>query len=68
MLGVGLQILFDLPLDMLLEAKNIVSQHTAQIAVELRSCSPPTCCGLRGAGPPEQERERSGAWPTSCAR
>ncbi|GAB2664967.1 MerR family transcriptional regulator [Saccharopolyspora gloriosae] len=37
MLGVGLQILdLGLPLEMLLQAKGIVEQHTTQIAVELR--------------------------------
>lgn len=60
MLGVGLQILaLDLPLDMLLEAKNIVSQHTAQIAVELRELFAANV--LRPyveRGRPEQERER----------
>ncbi|MBA8825114.1 DNA-binding transcriptional MerR regulator [Saccharopolyspora lacisalsi] len=37
MLGVGLQILdLDLPMEMLVQAKQIVEQHTTQIAVELR--------------------------------
>ncbi len=37
MLGVGLQILdLDLPMEMLVQAKRIVEQHTTQIAVELR--------------------------------
>jgi len=60
MLGVGLQILdLDLPLEMLIQAKEIVQQHTSQIAVELRELFAANV--LRPyveRGRPEQERER----------
>ncbi|MGW5642324.1 MerR family transcriptional regulator [Saccharopolyspora sp. NPDC003752] len=60
MLGVGLQILdLDLPLEMLLQAKGIVEQHTAQIATELRELFAANV--LRPyveRGRPEDERER----------
>ncbi|GAA3355121.1 MerR family transcriptional regulator [Saccharopolyspora gregorii] len=60
MLGVGLQILdLDLPQGMLLEAKDIVEQHTSQIAVELRELFAANV--LRPyleRGRPEEERER----------
>ncbi|CAM05541.1 DNA-binding transcriptional MerR regulator [Saccharopolyspora erythraea NRRL 2338] len=60
MLGVGLQILdLGLPLEMLVQAKGIVEQHTTQIAVELRELFAANV--LRPyveRGRPEQERER----------
>lgn len=60
MLGVGLQILdLDLPMDMLVRAKRIVEEHTAQIAVELRELFAANV--LRPyveRGRPQQERER----------
>ncbi|WP_243792319.1 hypothetical protein [Saccharopolyspora gloriosae] len=60
MLGVGLQILdLGLPLDMLLQAKGIVEQHTTQIAVELRELFAANV--LRPyleRGRPNDERER----------
>lgn len=60
MLGVGLQILdLNLPLEMLVEAKSIVEQHTTQIAVELRELFAANV--LRPyleRGRPEEERER----------
>ncbi|QUH04774.1 MerR family transcriptional regulator [Saccharopolyspora erythraea] len=60
MLGVGLQILdLALPLEMLVQAKGIVEQHTAQIAVELRELFAANV--LRPyveRGRPEQERDR----------
>lgn len=60
MLGVGLQILdLGLPLDMLLQAKGIVEQHTTQIAVELRELFAANV--LRPyveRGRPDDERER----------
>jgi DNA-binding transcriptional MerR regulator len=60
MLEVGLQILdLDLPLDMLVRAKGIVEEHTAQIAVELRELFAANV--LRPyveRGRPEEERER----------
>ena len=60
MLGVGLQILdLQLPLEMLLQAKEIVEQHTAQIAADLRELFAANV--LRPyveRGRPEDERER----------
>ncbi len=60
MLGVGLQILdLDLPLDMLVRSKDIVEQHTSQIAVELRELFAANV--LRPyveRGRPEDERDR----------
>ncbi|GAA2790137.1 MerR family transcriptional regulator [Saccharopolyspora taberi] len=60
MLGVGLQILdLGLPLEMLVQAKQIVEQHTSQIAVELRELFAANV--LRPyveRGRPEDERER----------
>ncbi|MCX2732213.1 MerR family transcriptional regulator [Saccharopolyspora sp. NFXS83] len=60
MLGVGLQILdLGLPLEMLLQAKGIVEQHTTQIAVELRELFAANV--LRPyveRGRPDDERER----------
>lgn len=60
MLGVGLQILdLNLPLEMLVEAKQVVEKHTAQIAVELRELFAATV--LRPyveRGRPEDEREQ----------
>lgn len=60
MLGVGLQILdLGLPLEMLVQAKGIVEQHTAQIATELRELFAANV--LRPYvehGRPEDERER----------
>ncbi|MBB5155242.1 MerR family transcriptional regulator [Saccharopolyspora phatthalungensis] len=60
MLGAGLQILdLDLPLEMLVQAKGIVEQHTAQIAAELRELFAANV--LRPYvehGRPEDERER----------
>ncbi|GAB3277239.1 MerR family transcriptional regulator [Parasphingorhabdus pacifica] len=60
MLDVGLQILdLDLPLEMLVQAKSLVEQHTSQIAVELRELFAANV--LRPyveRGRPEEERER----------
>lgn len=60
MLDVGLHILdLDLPQDMLVRAKNIVDQHTGQIAAELRELFAANV--LRPyveRGRPEEERER----------
>ena len=60
MLGVGLQILdLGLPLEMLVQAKQIVEQHTSQIAVELRELFAANV--LRPyveRGRPEEERDR----------
>lgn len=60
MLGACLQILdLELPVEMIVEAKRIVEQHTAQIAVDLRELFAATI--LRPyveRGRPEEERER----------
>ncbi|MHA6805516.1 MerR family transcriptional regulator [Salinifilum ghardaiensis] len=60
MLDVGLRILeFDLPQDMLVRAKEIVDQHTGQIAVELRELFAENVLRpYRQRGRPEEERER----------
>jgi DNA-binding transcriptional MerR regulator len=60
MLDVGLRILdLDLPLDMLVQAKHIVEQHTAQIAVDLRELFAANVLRpYREHGRPEQERDR----------
>ncbi len=60
MLGVGLQVIdLDLPIEMLVQAKEIVEKHTAQIASELRELFAANV--LRPyieRGRPESERER----------
>lgn len=60
MLGVGVQILdLELPLEMVVQAKRIVEQHTAQIAVDLRELFAANV--LRPyveRGRPEDERDR----------
>ncbi|WP_114452403.1 MerR family transcriptional regulator [Halopolyspora algeriensis] len=60
MLGIGMQILdLELPLDMMVQAKRIVEQHTAQIAADLRELF--AAHVLRPyveRGRPEDERER----------
>lgn len=59
MLDVGLQILdLDLPPDMLVQAKSIVEDHTAQIAEELRELfAAKVLRPYVGRGRPEDERE-----------
>lgn len=60
LLGIGLQIIdLELPMEMVLEAKRIVDEHTAQIAVELRELFAAKI--LRPyveRGRPEDEREQ----------
>lgn len=60
MLDVGLQILdLDLPLEMLVQAKTMVEEHTTQIAVELRELFAANVLRpYRERGRPEDERER----------
>lgn len=60
MLGVGLQILdLDLPMEMLVEAKQIVEEHTAQIAAELRELFAANVIRpYVERGRPDEERER----------
>lgn len=60
MLDVGLRILeFDLPQDMLVRAKEIVDQHTGQIAAELRELFAENVLRpYRQRGRPEEERAR----------
>ncbi|MFC7341023.1 MerR family transcriptional regulator [Saccharopolyspora griseoalba] len=60
MLGVGLQILnLGLPLEMLVQAKDIVEQHTAQIATELRELFATNVLRpYMEHGRPDDERER----------